>query len=84
MEDRRSFIEQRQARARGHYGRELSPDEMAREFAKLPVNDRAEALDQLDREAASDEPLSIREAARQQRYVQALRTTHSTLRKVGR
>jgi hypothetical protein len=84
MDDKRTFIDQRQARARGHYGHELSADEMATEFAKLDINERVEALDHLDRETASGEPLSIRDAARRHKYARALRSTHETLRKVDR
>lgn len=84
MDDKRSFIDQRQARARGHYGRELSPEEMSAEFAKLDINARVEALDQMERENASGDPLSIRDAARTRRYARALRNTHESLRKAER
>jgi hypothetical protein len=84
MADQRNFIEQTQARAKAYHGKELSPSEMATEFAKFGIDDRANSLDLIDRDLASGEPLSIREATKLRSYVNALRKTHETLRKVGR
>jgi len=82
MADERDYIQQSQTRAKNYHGRELSPDEMATEFAKAGIDERVNILDALDRD--SGEPLSLREATRRHRYVTALRNTHQTLRKVGR
>jgi hypothetical protein len=90
MDDNRSYIEQTQARAVLFDGREHSPEEMARNFAKLPLGERAEILDELDRrkQLRSDEPLSARESAQRlvshDRYVDALRNVHHTLRRIDR
>jgi hypothetical protein len=84
MEDKRHYIDQVQALSRGYNGRELSPAELALEFAKHDVHDRVTALDGFERERTSGEPLSIREAARRLAFERALRDTHKTLRKVDR
>ncbi len=82
-DDTRNFIEQTQARAVGFHGKELSPEEMATEFAKFDIIDRVDALDRLAADA-KDSPLSVGEAAKQYGYARALQTTHERLRKVGR
>ena len=84
MEDERTPIQRIQAMAKSAFGKELTPDEMATEFARMPITDRIAQMDEIDRERASGEPLSIREAARQRTFTSKLRHVHETLRKVGR
>jgi hypothetical protein len=80
-EDDRNFIEQTQSRSVGYSGRELTPDEMATEFAKCDIDARVAALEALKVDTS---PRSLREAAKIASYERALRSTHETLRKVGR
>jgi hypothetical protein len=81
MSDDRTFIEKTQERSRLYHGRELSPEEMSREFMKLEIDDRVNHLEQLSGDHAYDSP---GEAAKHHSYRQALRDTHERLRKVGR
>ena len=81
-EDQRDFIEQAQSRSVGYHGRELSPEEMAREFMKLDIDARVDALDKIN--ANSGDYSSAAEAAKSYAYRRALRDTHERLRKVGR
>lgn len=74
-------IEQIQFRAKGHLGRELTPAEMATEFAKWDIGERVKTLESLN---ADTDPLTIDQAARRVKYENALRGTHEILRKVGR
>lgn len=83
MEDNRNLIEHNQDRAKLIEGRELEPDEMATEFAKLGLSDRVDYLDRLNVELANSD-LSLREAAKLIEGNRALRDTHDRLRKVGR
>ena len=80
-EDTRDVIEQIQSKAHGYHGRELTPAEMATEFAKFDIGERVDALDRLNADSA---PLSISEAAKRLPYERALRNAHEPLRKVGR
>ncbi|WP_369723658.1 hypothetical protein AB8Z38_06740 [Bradyrhizobium sp. LLZ17] len=82
-DDPRNYIEQTQARAVAYEGKELSPDEMAKHFAKAEMDERVNILDQLDRDMSGGE-LNLNEAARLHGYVKALQGMHHTLRKVGR
>ena len=53
-EDTRSVIAQIQSRAVGYTGKELSPAEMATEFAKWPIEDRVKTLEDIA-DCASDD-----------------------------
>jgi hypothetical protein len=81
-EDTRNFIEQTLDRAEIHDGKELSPDEMAKEFAKLGPNERLEHLDRMKMESSGE--ISIEKAARQLSYARAIKNMDQRLRKVGR
>jgi hypothetical protein len=82
-EDTRSYIDQTLARAEAYSGKELTPDEMATEFAKFELVDRMYALDQINMDLANSE-LSIREASKMLEYTHAMKNTHEALRKAGR
>ena len=81
-EDPRDFIDQTQSRAKNYLGKELSPAEMATEFAKWGIADRVNALERLSADGSGE--LTVQEAARRYSFENALRNTHETLRKVGR
>ena len=82
FEDRlRDYIEQTQSRSVDYNGKELSPAEMATEFAKCDIDARVSALQSI---SADSEPLTIDQAARRIAHENALRNTHERLRKVGR
>ena len=81
MEDDRDFIERTQSRAKHIEGRELSPSELARELTKLSPTDRVEQMERLE---ADRSEISRRDMAKRLPYVRALRSTHETLRKIGR
>lgn len=80
-DDTRDYIEQTQSRSIDYTGKELSPQEMAREFAKCDIDARVSALQSLRAESGD---LSVTDAARRYAYEGALRNTHELLRKVGR
>jgi hypothetical protein len=80
-EDTRDFIERTQARAKFAHGRELTPKEVTREFAKLDFNQRVDQLDFLDRSSKSDKPLTIEEAARFRVYKSSMTRAHDVLRR---
>ena len=80
-EDTRNYIDQTQSLSMDYSGKELSPAEMATEFAKWGIDDRVKALQEL---RADDSDLTITEAAKRHRYESALRNTHDILRKAGR
>lgn len=84
MEDERDFFTQEIAFGRDMIGRDPEPAELAREFAKLGLEQRALKLKQLDASLERKGSLSINEAAREFRYARALRNMHEDLRKVGR
>lgn len=81
-EDTRNFIEQTLARAE-IIGHDLSPADMATEFAKLGESERVDCLERIGTDLSGSE-LSVRKAAEFHVYKRALRNTHDTLRKVGR
>jgi len=81
-EDTRDFIERTQSRAVNYFGKELTPDEMATEFAKWDIDARVTALEELSR-SEPDETMT-REAARRMGYTRALINTHERLRRAGR
>jgi hypothetical protein len=70
MADERNFIDKAQSIAKLKTGRELTPAEMATEFAVWGVDQRAEYLDSIDQrnKSESHEPLSIAEAARRHAF----------------
>ncbi len=80
-EDNRNFIDQVQSRSVGYTGKELSPGEMATEFAKWDIGERVKALEEIN---ADQGELTVGEAAKLNSYETALRNTHEKLRKVGR
>ena len=80
-EDSRNYIEQTQSRALDYNGRELSPEEMATEFAKCDIDARVSALQSLRAESGA---LSLSSATKRRAFEGALRNTHEILRKVGR
>lgn len=80
-EDTRDYITQTQSRSVDYTGKELSPAEMATEFAKRGIDERVSALQSL---SAETNPLSLDEAARRGSYESALRRTHEMLRRIGR
>jgi hypothetical protein len=80
--DERTFIEKAQSRARAYTGRDLSPAEMAENFATNGIVDRVTALEELA--AEQDAITSPREAAKHLAMTRALRDTHERLRKIGR
>lgn len=81
-EDDRDFIEQTQSKAQLYHGKELSPEEMANEFAKFGIDERVDALDRIS--ADSNGELTIDQAARRYPYERALRNRHEMLRKADR
>lgn len=80
-EDTRDVIEQIQSKAHGYHGKELTPAEMATEFAKFDISERVDALDRLN---ADSGPLTVSEASKRINFERALRNTHEMLRKVNR
>jgi hypothetical protein len=79
--DDRNYIEQIQSRSVSYDGKELTPQEMATEFAKCDLDARVVTLEALK---ADTSPRSVREMARLASYERALQNTHELLRKVGR
>jgi hypothetical protein len=85
MEDKRSYIEFTQSRAKAIRGRELTPAELAADFAKVEFAQRIEVLDALDRDAKSgDAYRDAREASRRYVYEHLLRETHKKLAAIQR
>lgn len=80
-EDTRDYIEQTQSRSMDYSGKELSPQEMAQEFAKCDIDARVAALQSLK---AETDALSIGQAQKRYAHESALRRTHELLRKAGR
>lgn len=81
LEDPRDFIEQTQSRSVGYTGKELTPAEMATEFAKWDIVTRVQALEAMKADGGE---LSVREAANRLGYERALFDTHEKLRKINR
>lgn len=71
------FIKRVQSRARNYLGKELSPNEMATEFAKWDMDTRVTSLEELE----VDDDLTLAERLS---YERTLRGTHERLRKAGR
>ena len=87
MADKRNFIERSQSMAEKTTGRPATVAEMATEFSKDPLTRRAESLDQIDGELASDEPLTMGEARKlleTRKHRRALGNVHEALRRGGR
>jgi hypothetical protein len=80
-DDTRDVIDQIQSRSRDYTGKELSPQEMATEFAKWDMVARVNTLQDI---GADTGELTVRQAAKRHAYESALRNTHELLRKVGR
>jgi hypothetical protein len=78
----RDFLEQTQSRSMGYNGRELTPDEMATEFAKCDIETRVSYLDQIIK--ADPEDATLRKSAQRMGYTRALLGVHERLRKAGR
>ena len=81
-DDNRDFIERTQSRSVNYNGRELSPDEMATEFARCDIDARVTALQEMKTSIPDD--LSPRQMADRLAYTRALTGTHERLRKAGR
>ena len=81
-EDTRPYIDQVLSRAESYIGKELTPQEMSTEFAKWDLQTRVAAIEEIKIDGGDF--LSVRDAARRHTFERALRTTHETLRKVGR
>jgi hypothetical protein len=78
------FIEEMQTEAELRFGKTLSPQEVATEFAKHGFEARIQHLKNLKK---NDEPISgvhLRDAAKRQVFERALRDTHERLRKIDR
>lgn len=80
-EDTRDYIDQTQSRSIHYSGKELTPQEMAHEFAKWDIDTRVNALESLQAERGE---LSITQATKRWAHERALRNTHEMLRKAGR
>jgi len=78
--DDRNYIEQVQSRAKAYGGKEISSDEMARNFVKCGIDARVDILERLK---ADDRPLTLNEAAKRHSFESALKRTHENLRKIG-
>jgi hypothetical protein len=76
------WIERTQRRGVNLYGKEMSPEELAGEFAKCDLYARADILDDLGR--GEPDEMTMRQAARRMGYTRALINTHERLRKAGR
>lgn len=81
-EDTRDYIEQTQSRSIDYNGKELSPAEMAREFAKCDIDARVSALQSISADGGGE--LTIDQAARRHTFESALRGTHEKLRRINR
>jgi hypothetical protein len=87
MADERDYIDQCQSMFRINSGRDATPDELAVEFARLPLRQRTIDLDRIEAGFANDESLTLNEAAKQlekQAVRTALHEMHRNLRAVDR
>ena len=75
------YIEEMQLEAKERFGKELSPSEVANEFAKHDFEARIHHLKNLK---TADGFATPREAAQRHVYERALRNTHVRLRKIDR
>ena len=74
------FIDEMQAEAKLRFGKELSPSEVANEFAKHDFEARIQHLKTLK---AADS-LSLTGAAKRHAFERAIRSTHERLRRIDR
>lgn len=79
-----NYLDQTQRRAQLLLGKELSPDEMATNFATRGIVERADILASIDNELNDGSELSLSQAAKMLDYVGTLRSTHEALRKAQR
>jgi hypothetical protein len=78
------YIEQSLKRAELITGRTLTPQELSTEFAKVDPIERVSHMERLEADIAQNSSMSLEDAARQVDYINALRSTHKTLQKIGR
>lgn len=76
----KDYIEEAQVEAKLRFGRELSPAEIAGDFAQHNFDARINHLKTLKTDGALD----LREAAKRLTYERALLDTHHRLRKIDR
>jgi hypothetical protein len=76
------WIERTQRRGVNLYGKQMSPEELANEFAKCDLYARVDILDDLGR--SDPEEMTTRQAAERMGYTRVLVSTHERLRKAGR
>jgi hypothetical protein len=76
------FIEEMQTEAQLRFGKELSPAEVATEFAKHGFEARIHHLKNLEKN--SEPMVHLRDAAKRQVFERALRDTHYRLAKISR
>jgi len=82
-EDTRDYIDRTLAKCENMWGRQATPEELAKEFARLPLADRAEELTRMGADNTR-EFSTAKEAARNYRYERAMRDMHDRLRKIDR
>jgi hypothetical protein len=75
------FIEEMQTEAKLRFGKELSPAEVATEFAKHDFEARIHHLKTLN---TADSYSTPRDAAKRHVYERALQNTHEKLRRIDR
>ncbi|SHM40927.1 hypothetical protein [Bradyrhizobium lablabi] len=80
-DDDRDYIERTQSLSVNYTGKQMSPAEMAHEFAKWDIVTRVGTLESL---SAEDGALTVKQAAERHAYKSALTNMHARLRKVGR
>jgi hypothetical protein len=81
MADDRDYIDRTLSRAGKYLGRDVSPDELATEFAKMDIHARIDTLEAIN---ADNREFTPREMGKRLSYVRALNGTHEQLRKAGR
>jgi hypothetical protein len=81
MKDENDFIKYHIAKSEKITGRQISPSELATEFAKLGPSERVDHLMKMEN---SDEYVDAREASKRYVYEHLLNETHKKLRAIGR
>lgn len=87
MADERNFIDRSQSMAEKMTGKPASVDDMVSEFSKYSLERRASALDAIDADLSSDEPLRMEDLRKQVKILnhrRALGAAHEALRRAGR
>ena len=87
MADERTFLEKSNSMAEKMTGKPASVDDMVTEFSKYGLERRANALDAIDADLSSDEPLTMSDMRKQVKILQqrrALGAAHEALRRAGR